>query len=169
MKAPSRPNPGNAGGVIRPAASVTIDEIDKSIIRELQVDGRMPYAKLGPAVGLSQAAVRQRVQRLMDSGAMQVVAVTDPIAVGFTLEAMIAINADGDLRKVSDALAEIPQVTYVVIIAGRYDLMCEVVCEGSDELLELVNDVVRAIPGVNHAETFTYLHLAKQSYSWGTR
>jgi Lrp/AsnC family transcriptional regulator for asnA, asnC and gidA len=100
---------------------------------------------------------------------MQVVAVTDPIAVGFTLEAMIAINADGDLRKVSDALADIPQVTYVVIIAGRYDLMCEVVCEGSDELLELVNDVVRAIPGVNHAETFTYLHLAKQSYSWGTR
>jgi Lrp/AsnC family transcriptional regulator for asnA, asnC and gidA len=169
MKAPSRPHPGHAGGVIRPAASVTIDEIDKSIIRELQVDGRMPYAKLGPAVGLSQAAVRQRVQRLMDSGAMQVVAVTDPIAVGFTLEAMIAINADGDLRKVSDALAEIPQVTYVVIIAGRYDLMCEVVCEGSDELLELVNDVVRAIPGVNHAETFTYLHLAKQSYSWGTR
>lgn len=169
MKAPSRPHLGPAGGVIRPAASVTIDEIDKSIIRELQVDGRMPYAKLGPAVGLSQAAVRQRVQRLMDSGAMQVVAVTDPIAVGFTLEAMIAINADGNLRKVSDALAEIPQVTYVVIIAGRYDLMCEVVCEGSDELLELVNDVVRAIPGVNHAETFTYLHLAKQSYSWGTR
>jgi Lrp/AsnC family transcriptional regulator for asnA, asnC and gidA len=169
MKAPSRPHPGHAGGVIRPAASVTIDEIDKSIIRELQVDGRMPYAKLGPAVGLSQAAVRQRVQRLMDSGAMQVVAVTDPIAVGFTLEAMIAINADGDLRRVSDALADIPQVTYVVIIAGRYDLMCEVVCEGSDELLELVNDVVRAIPGVTHAETFTYLHLAKQSYSWGTR
>ena len=169
MKAPSRPNNAGSAGVIRPAASVTIDEIDKSIIRELQVDGRMPYAKLGPAVGLSQAAVRQRVQRLMDSGAMQVVAVTDPIAVGFTLEAMIAINADGDLRKVSDALADIPQVTYVVIIAGRYDLMCEVVCEGSDELLELVNDVVRAIPGVNHAETFTYLHLAKQSYSWGTR
>jgi Lrp/AsnC family transcriptional regulator for asnA, asnC and gidA len=169
MKAPSRPHHTGSAGVIRPAASVTIDEIDKSIIRELQVDGRMPYAKLGPAVGLSQAAVRQRVQRLMDSGAMQVVAVTDPIAVGFTLEAMIAINADGDLRKVSDALADIPQVTYVVIIAGRYDLMCEVVCEGSDELLELVNDVVRAIPGVTHAETFTYLHLAKQSYSWGTR
>jgi Lrp/AsnC family transcriptional regulator for asnA, asnC and gidA len=129
----------------------------------------MPYAKLGPAVGLSQAAVRQRVQRLLDSGAMQIVAVTDPIAVGFTIEAMIAINAEGDLRLVADALAEIAQLTYVVIIAGRYDLMCEVVCEDTAELLNLVNDRVRSIAGVTHAETFTYMHLAKQSYSWGTR
>jgi Lrp/AsnC family transcriptional regulator for asnA, asnC and gidA len=151
------------------AASTPLDEIDKAIIRELQIDGRMPYAKLGPAVGLSQAAVRQRVQRLIDSSAMQIVAVTDPLAVGFTVEAMVAVKAEGDLRKVADALAGIDEVTYVVITAGRYDIMAEVVCEGAEELLALVNDEVRAIPGVSHAETFTYLHLAKQSYSWGTR
>jgi Lrp/AsnC family transcriptional regulator for asnA, asnC and gidA len=161
---PPTPRTTNGSG-----APSTLDETDKAIIRELQVDGRVPYAKLGPAVGLSQAAVRQRVQRLIDSGAMQIVAVTDPLAVGFTVEAMVAINADGDLRAVADALAAIDEVTYVVITAGRFDIMAEVVCEGAEELLSLVNDQVRAVRGVTRAETFTYLHLAKQSYSWGTR
>lgn len=152
-----------------PAPVVEVDDIDKAIIRELQLDGRMPYAKLGPRVGLSQAAARQRVQRLIESGAMQVVAVTDPLAVGFTIEAMIAVNVDGDLRTVAAALADVDEVTYLVITTGRFDLLVEVVCESTDDLLALVNDVVRAVPGVTHAETFTYLHLAKQSYSWGTR
>jgi Lrp/AsnC family transcriptional regulator for asnA, asnC and gidA len=150
-------------------ARVEVDDIDKAIIRELQLDGRMPYAKLGPKVGLSQAAARQRVQRLIESGAMQVVAVTDPMAVGFAMEAMIAVSVDGDLRDTAAALAEVDQVTYLVITTGRFDLLAEVVCEGTEELFHLVNDVVRAIPGVTHAETFTYLHLEKQSYSWGTR
>jgi len=150
-------------------ARVEVDDIDKAIIRELQVDGRMPYTKLGKLVGLSQAAVRQRVQRLIESGAMQVVAVTDPLAVGFAMEAMIAVSVEGDLRDVADALAAVPEVTYLVITTGRYDLLAEVVCESTDALFELVNDVVRATPGVVHAETLTYLHVAKQSYSWGTR
>lgn len=150
-------------------ARVEVDDIDKAIIRELQVDGRMPYAKLGPKVGLSQAAARQRVQRLVESGAMQIVAVTDPLAVGFAMEAMIAVSVDGDLREVADALAQVDEVTYLVITTGRFDLLAEVVCEGTEELFRLVNDVVRTTPGVTHAETFTYLHLTKQSYSWGTR
>jgi len=169
MKAQSRPHLVDVPQIVRPTATVALDDIDKAIITELQIDGRMPYAKLGPAVGLSDAAVRQRVQRLLDSGVMQVVAVTDPIAVGFTIEAMIAINAQGDLRVIAKELEAIPQATYVVIIAGRYDLMCEVVCEDTEELLTLINDRVRAIKGVTHAETFTYMHIAKQSYSWGTR
>ncbi len=148
---------------------IELDDIDKAIIRELQVDGRLPYAKLGPRVGLSQAAARQRVQRLIDSGAMQIVAVTDPLAVGFAMEAMIAISVDGDLRRVAQALSEVEEITYLVISTGRFDLLAEVVCGGTEELFALVNDVVRATPGVSHAETFTYLHLAKQSYSWGTR
>ena len=160
---------GDERAIVRAGSPIPIDDIDKAIIRELQVDGRMPYAKLGPLVGLSQAAVRQRVQRLIDSGAMQVVAVTDPIAVGFSLEALIAINVEGNLREVADALAAIEQATYVVITTGRYDIMCEVVCEDTDELLTLVNEVIRPTPGVTHAETFTYMHLTKQSYSWGTR
>jgi Lrp/AsnC family transcriptional regulator for asnA, asnC and gidA len=148
--------------------TVVLDDIDKAIIRELQLDGRTPYAKLGPAVGLSQAAVRQRVQRLIENGVMQVVAVTDPLMLGFTLEAMIGIEVDGDLRAVASKVAQVDNVDYVVVTTGRFDLVVEVVCRDHEELLHLINDVIRAIPGVRATETFTYLHLEKQTYSWGT-
>jgi Lrp/AsnC family transcriptional regulator for asnA, asnC and gidA len=147
---------------------VALDEMDKAIIRELQLDGRTPYAKLGPAVGLSQAAVRQRVQRLIENGVMQVVAVTDPLMLGFNLEAMIGIEVDGDLRAVASKLAEVDNVDYVVVTTGRFDLVVEVVCRDHEELLHIINDVIRAVPGVRATETFTYLHLEKQTYSWGT-
>jgi Lrp/AsnC family transcriptional regulator, regulator for asnA, asnC and gidA len=147
---------------------VALDDIDKAIIRELQLDGRTPYAKLGPAVGLSQAAVRQRVQRLIENGVMQVVAVTDPLMLGFNLEAMIGVEVDGDLRAVASKLAEVDNVDYVVVTTGRFDLVLEVVCRDHEELLHIINDVIRAIPGVRATETFTYLHLEKQTYSWGT-
>jgi Lrp/AsnC family transcriptional regulator, regulator for asnA, asnC and gidA len=149
-------------------ATVVLDDIDKAIIRELQLDGRTPYAKLGPAVGLSQAAVRQRVQRLMENGVMQVVAVTDPLMLGFTLEAMIGVEVDGDLRAVASKVAQVDNVDYVVVTTGRFDLVVEVVCRDHEELLHIINDVIRAIPGVRATETFTYLHLEKQTYSWGT-
>jgi Lrp/AsnC family transcriptional regulator for asnA, asnC and gidA len=147
---------------------VVLDDIDKAIIRELQLDGRTPYAKLGPAVGLSQAAVRQRVQRLIENGVMQVVAVTDPLMLGFNLEAMIGVEVDGDLRAAASKLAEVDNVDYVVVTTGRFDLVLEVVCRDHEELLHIINDVIRAIPGVRATETFTYLHLEKQTYSWGT-
>jgi Lrp/AsnC family transcriptional regulator for asnA, asnC and gidA len=147
---------------------VVLDDIDKQIIRELQLDGRTPYAKLGPAVGLSQAAVRQRVQRLIENGVMQVVAVTDPLMLGFTLEAMIGVEVDGDLRAVASKVAQVDNVDYVVVTTGRFDLVVEVVCRDHEELLHLINDVIRAVPGVRATETFTYLHLEKQTYSWGT-
>ena len=146
-----------------------LDEIDKAIIRALQVDGRMSYAKLGPEVGLSQAAVRQRVQRLTESGTMQVVAVTDPLSVGFTVQAMIGVRADGDLRALAASLAALAEIDYVVVTSGGFDLLLEVVCEDNDHLMVLLNDVVRATAGVRSAEVFTYLDLVKQSYSWGTR
>ena len=145
-----------------------LDEIDKAIIRELQLDGRAAYARLGPAVGLSQAAVRQRVQRLIENGVMQVVAVTDPLTLGFDLQAMIGLVVDGDLRALAAKLAQIDEVSYVVITSGRFDLLVEVVCRDNEELLAVVNDVIRATPGVRSTETFTYLHLEKQTYSWGT-
>jgi Lrp/AsnC family transcriptional regulator for asnA, asnC and gidA len=147
---------------------VALDDIDKAIIRELQLDGRTPYAKLGPAVGLSQAAVRQRVQRLIENGVMQVVAVTDPLMLGFNLEALIGVEVDGDLRAVASKLAEVDNVDYVVVTTGRFDLVVEVVCRDHKELLHIINDVIRATPGVRATETFTYLHLEKQTYSWGT-
>lgn len=147
---------------------VAIDEIDKAIVRELQLDGRLPYAKLGPRVGLSQAAVRQRVQRLIENGVMQVVAVTDPLTLGFGLQAMVGVEVAGDLRAAAAKLAKVDEVAYVVVTTGRFDLLVEVVCRDNEELLTIVNDVIRALPGVRTAETFTYLHLEKQTYSWGT-
>ena len=147
---------------------LVIDEIDKAIVRELQLDGRLPYAKLGPRVGLSQAAVRQRVQRLIENGVMQVVAVTDPLTLGFGLQAMVGVEVDGDLRAAAAKLAKVDEVAYVVVTTGRFDLLVEVVCRDNEELLTIVNDVIRALPGVRTAETFTYLHLEKQTYSWGT-
>lgn len=158
---------GRANG--KGALAPVLDEIDKAIVRALQVDGRMSYAKLGPEVGLSQAAVRQRVQRLIDSGVMQVVAVTDPLSIGFTVQALIGIRADGDLRALAASLGDLDEIDYVVVTSGGFDLLVEVVCEDNDHLLVLLNDVVRALPGVRSAEAFTYLDLVKQTYSWGTR
>lgn len=146
-----------------------LDDIDKAIIRALQLDGRTPYSKLGPAVGLSQAAVRQRVQRLIDRGVMQVVAVTDPATLGFEVQAMVAVCVTGDVRKAAAALQDLPEVEYVVITAGRFDLLVEVVCVDAHHLLDVVNDHIRTVEGVTSTEVFTYLSLVKQTYSWGVR
>jgi Lrp/AsnC family transcriptional regulator for asnA, asnC and gidA len=152
-----------------PAAPAPLDALSKAIIEQLQEDGRRPYSTIGKAVGLSEAAVRQRVQRLVDTGVVQIVAVTDPVQVGFARQAMIGIKAEGDLTALSDAIAAMPEVDYVVITAGGFDLLVEVVCEDDDHLLEFLNDQVRALPGVHGTETFVYLKLRKQLYNWGTR
>jgi Lrp/AsnC family transcriptional regulator, regulator for asnA, asnC and gidA len=146
-----------------------LDEVSKGIIEQLQQDGRRSYAAIGKVVGLSEAAVRQRVQRLVDSGVMQVVAVTDPIELGFARQAMIGIRVNGQLEPVADALAELPEVDYVVITAGSYDLLAELVCESDDHLLSLISGKIRTIEGVVSTETFMYLQLRKQTYSWGVR
>lgn len=146
-----------------------LDDVSKAIIEQLQEDGRRPYATIGKAVGLSEAAVRQRVQRLLDAGVMQIVAVTDPMQVGFSRQAMIGIKVSGDLHAVAEQLAEMTEVEYVVITAGSFDVMIEVVCEDDDHLLELVSHRVRALPSVISTETFVYLKLLKQLYNWGTR
>ena len=137
-------------------------------IEQLQEDGRRSYAAIGKAVGLSEAAVRQRVQRLQDAGVMQIVAVTDPLTLGFHRQAMIAIKTDGDLEKVADQLSNMDEIDYVVISAGSFDVLAEVVCEDDDHLLEILGRV-RAVPYVTSTETFVYLKLRKQTYSWGTR
>ena len=150
-------------------ASLVIDDVDKAIVEALQEDGRLPYTKLAKQVGLSEAAVRQRVQRLIESGVMQIVAVTDPAMLGFHRNAMVGLEVEGDLRTVAHDIAAIPEVSYVVVVSGSFDLLMEVVCEDDDHLLALLNDKVRAIPGVRRTETFTYLRLFKQTYAWGTR
>jgi Lrp/AsnC family transcriptional regulator, regulator for asnA, asnC and gidA len=146
-----------------------LDDVNKRIIDQLQRDGRMSYAALAKVVGLSEAAVRQRVQRLLDAGVMQIVAVTDPLTLGFARQVMVGVKVEGDMRPVAQALADLAEVDYVVICAGAYDLLVELVCTDDDHLLALLNDKIRTIPGVSQTETFVYLKLAKQTYAWGTR
>ena len=146
-----------------------LDEVSKAIIEQLQEDGRRPYASIGKAVGLSEAAVRQRVSKLLETGVMQIVAVTDPLQVGFNREAMIGIEVDGDMEAVADVLSEMDEISYIILTAGSFDIILEVVCEDDEALLEVINRQIRAIPGVRRTETFMYLKLRKQSYTWGTR
>ncbi|MFZ9744154.1 MAG: Lrp/AsnC family transcriptional regulator [Aquiluna sp.] len=146
-----------------------LDEVSKLIIEQLQKDGRKSYAEIGKVVGLSEAAVRQRVQKLTESGVLQIVAVTDPLKLGFSRQAMIGIRCVGNSMQVADAIAKIPSVDYVVLTAGSFDIMAEVVCEDDDQLIELLNDKIRSLPGVVSSETFVYLRLHKQFYNWGTR
>jgi Lrp/AsnC family transcriptional regulator, regulator for asnA, asnC and gidA len=156
-------------GKNRSVTELALDEINKQIIEHLQRDGRMSYAALAKIIGLSEAAVRQRVQRLLDGDLMQIVAVTDPLTLGFARQAMVGVKVVGDLRSVADELAAIPEVDYVVICAGGYDLLVELVCTDDDHLLRLLNDSIRTVKGVTVTETFMYLKLAKQTYAWGTR
>ncbi len=147
---------------------VILDEVSKGIIEQLQADGRRSYASIGKAVGLSEAAVRQRVQRLIDGGVMQIVAVTDPMTLGFHRQTMIGIKCSGDLDQAADHLADMEEIDYVVITSGSFDLLVEVVCEDDDHLLEILSRI-RRLPTVTSTETFVYLKLRKQTYSWGTR
>ena len=145
-----------------------LDDVSRAIIEQLQEDGRRPYARIATAVGLSEAAVRQRVQRLLDAGVMQIVGVTDPLQVGFSRQAMLGVRTSGDARAVADHVAGLAEVDYVVITAGSVDLFVEVVCEDDDQLLDVVARI-RAVDGVQSTETHLYLGLAKQTYAWGTR
>lgn len=151
------------------AKVAVLDDVSKAIIEQLQQDGRRPYASIGKAVGLSEAAVRQRVSKLLETGVMQIVAVTDPLQVGFSREAMIGIEVDGDMEAVADLLSGMDEISYIILTAGSFDIILEVVCEDDEALLEVINRKIRAIPGVRRTETFMYLKLRKQSYTWGTR
>ena len=147
--------------------ALVLDEVARAIIEQLQEDGRRPFTTIAKAVGLSEAAVRQRVQQMTDAGVLQIVAVTDPLTLGFRRMAMIGVNVDGDLRAAADAVSDIPDVDYVVLTSGSFDLLLEVVCEDDDHLFSLINDKIRAIPGVRATETFIYISLRKQTYTWG--
>ncbi len=152
----------------RPVPAPLLDDAGKAIIRQLQEDGRRSYTAVAAAVGLSEAAVRVRVRALVDSGVLQIVAVTDPIRLGFGVMAMIGVNADGDTRAVAERLAAVEEVDYVVLTSGRYDVLAEVVCRDNEHLLELLNERLRPLEGVRETETFIFLRVHKETYAWGT-
>jgi Lrp/AsnC family transcriptional regulator, regulator for asnA, asnC and gidA len=146
-----------------------LDDVSKQLVEELQRDGRRSYADLAKSVGLSEAAVRQRVRRLLEDGVMQIVAVTDPATVGFSRQAMVGIKAEGNLREIAGRLSAMPELEYVVLCAGSFDILVELVCEDDESLLSLIDEAIRSIEGVRETETFIYLRLVKQTYAWGTR
>jgi Lrp/AsnC family transcriptional regulator, regulator for asnA, asnC and gidA len=164
----SRADRESGEGGIRDAGG-RLDERSKRIIEQLQEDGRRSYAAIARAVGLSEAATRQRVQRLLDERVIQIAAVTDAEAVGFHRQAMLGVRVDGDVRTVATKLSALPEASYVVICGGQFDLLVEVICEDDEHLLAVVDDGVRSVPGVRSTETFIYLRLEKESYQWGTR
>ena len=149
--------------------SSPIDVASKAIIEQLQHDGRRSYAEIGKAVGLSEAAVRQRVQKLTETGVLQIVAVTDPMQMGFYRQAMIGIRCTGDTIAIAEKIAKLAETDYVVHTAGSFDILVEVICEDDDEFIELLNTKIRSLPGVLSTETFVYLKLHKQFYNWGVR
>jgi Lrp/AsnC family transcriptional regulator for asnA, asnC and gidA len=152
-----------------PGEGNLLDHTNRAIIESLQRDGRRAYAQIASEVGLSEAAVRRRVQQLRTSGVIQIVAVTDPLQLGFRRQALIGISVEGDVRDVAAKIVPLPEVDYVVMCAGSFDLLVEVVCEDDERLLHILNDSIRSVPGVRSTETFMYLKLAKQTYTWGTR
>jgi Lrp/AsnC family transcriptional regulator for asnA, asnC and gidA len=147
-----------------------VSELDKRIIEHLQQDGRRPFTQIAADLGVSEAAVRARTNRLVERGILQVVGVTDPLKLGFQQMAMIGIRCEAKrLMAVAEQVATFPEVDYVIITAGTYDILIETVSEDNEGLLRFLAERLRTIDGVRETETFVYLRMVKQSYQWGTR
>lgn len=147
-----------------------LDDLDKAIIKCLQLDGRRPYAQIGRELQVPEATVRQRAERLISRGIVQIVGVTDPLAMGFQQPALIGLTVDpAKLDAIAESIAELDEVTYVVVTAGRFDLICEVVCEDNDDLLRVLTRELARIKGIRSTETLVELRFVKESYQWGTR
>ena len=147
-----------------------LDDLDKAIIKCLQQDGRRPYAQIGRELKVPEATVRQRAERLISRGIVQIVGVTDPLAMGFQQPALIGLKVEaGRLEEISQQIGALDEVTYLVVTAGRYDLVCEVVCEDNDHLLRVLTERFADIKGIKSTETLVELRFVKESYQWGAR
>src|SRR5258705_4284733 len=146
-----------------------LDDLDRRLIDALQHDGRASYADLAELVSLSPAATRLRVQRLLDTGVVKIVGVTDPLALGYPVMAALGVRVERNVRDVADRIADIAGVIYVVFTSGSFDLLVEVLCEDSARLLTVIDDEVRAIDGVRSVESFTYFGIHTHRFVWGAR
>ena len=150
----------------RGAIELDLDDRDLQIIAALQINGRANFAELATGIDLSQAAIRLRVNRLLESGVLEIVAITDPLSIGFTVQALVGLTVDGDIEALSEKIGALEYAVYVVLTAGRFDMLVEVLCADNDHLLDVVSEL-RALDGVSSLETHTYLRLTKQTYAWG--
>lgn len=142
----------------------SIDEIDQRIIEALQQDGRRPFTKIAADLGISEASVRQRVAHLINTQVMQIVAVTNPIKLGFSLASMVGIRVSGDrLLEVAQEISAFDEVIYLIICTGRFDLLAEVVCRDNEHFLSFLTEKLYKVPGVQQAETSMYLRVYKQN------
>lgn len=147
-----------------------LDDLDKAIIKCLQLDGRRPYARIGRELQVPEATVRQRAERLISRGVVQIVGVTDPLAMGFQQPALIGLKVEpGRLDEIAQQIGGLEEVTYLVVTAGRFDLVCEVVCADNDHLLRVLTEQLAAIDGIRSTETLVELRFVKESYQWGAR
>ena len=145
-----------------------LDEVDSAIIEALQANGREPFRRIAASVGVSEATVRARYARLCADGILQVTGVTNPLGLGFEAQAMVGIRTAGPPARVADELVRWDEAEYVVLTAGQFDILVELLCADRRELLELTNRI-RSLDGVVSTETFLYLELWKQLYDWGAR
>lgn len=144
-----------------------MDDLDRRLIEALQENGRESFRRIAARLGVSEATIRARYARLTGEGILQVVAVTNPLGLGFD-QALVGVKTNGSPEEAADAIARWPEADYVVVTAGRFDLVVEVVVADRRELLDLTNRM-RALDGVVSTETFFYLEMWKQLYDWGTR
>jgi Lrp/AsnC family transcriptional regulator for asnA, asnC and gidA len=152
-------------GAVTPARRV--DELDRRIIEALQASGRESFRRIAARLGVSEGTVRARYARLTGEGILQVVAVTNPLGLGFE-QALIGVKTSGAPSEIADEISRWPEADYVVVTAGQFDIVVELVAADRRGLLELTNRM-RALEGVVSTETFFYLEMWKQLYDWGTR
>lgn len=154
----------------QPGRRPVLDDLDKAIIKCLQLDGRRPYAQIGRQLKVPEATVRQRAERLIGRGVVQIVGVTDPLAMGFQQPALIGLKVDpGKLEQIAESIAKLDEVIYLIVTAGRYDMVCEVVCEDNEHLLRVLTESFARIKGIKSTETLVELRIVKESYQWGAR
>jgi len=144
-----------------------IDETDLQVIKILTTDGRTPFAQIAKRLGVSTGMIRQRYHRLVQDGVLQIVAVTNPLLMGFTTMAHIGVKVNlNRLEEIADEIASFEEVVYLVLVTGSYDLCIEVVCRDNEHLIEFLTKKLHAIAGVKDTETFLYLRIAKEIYNW---
>jgi Lrp/AsnC family transcriptional regulator for asnA, asnC and gidA len=150
------------------SAAPNLDGIDQRLIEALQQNGREPFRRIAAEVGVSEATIRARYQRLCHDNILQVTGVTNPLGLGFDAIAMVGIRTHGPPEPVADAISQWDEAGYVVITAGQFDLLVELVCADRRQLLDMTNRI-RSLEGVVSTESFLYLELWKQLYDWGAR
>ena len=147
-----------------------IDEIDLQIIQILNDDGRTPFTQIAESLGVSAGMIRQRYHRLVNEGILQVVAVTNPLLMGFSTMAMIGIKVEGSrLNEVVKEIVAFEEVVYLVLLTGSYDLSIEVVCRDNEHLFGFLKEKLHTVEGIRDAETFVYLQIAKEIYTWARK